>query len=128
MPYIHLQVNQELSEGTLREISLQLLEITAGVLRKKPEVTEIVIEHTSRSWHWSLAGQRQTSVMYKLDISITKGTNTDEEKACWISAAHRLMSDCLLQSELVNYITINEIPAGSWGYNGVTQHTRMSSK
>ena len=52
MPFIHLSVSKELSANISKKISLQLLEITESVLRKKPAVTEIVIKVSVGSDSW----------------------------------------------------------------------------
>jgi len=127
MPLITLRV-KELPEALQLEMAEQLVEITCDILRKKRELTVVNIQLSEGSGRWFVAGRRSDETMFSLNISITKGSNTEREKSAWIQAAYDVVRDIALKRESVNYITINEIEADCWGYNGVTQKYRQISK
>jgi 4-oxalocrotonate tautomerase len=63
-----------------------------------------------------------------LEISITQGTNTQEEKAAFIQAAfaelqRQLAGDGVLAP--ASYVVVRELPASDWGHGGRTQRSRQ---
>jgi 4-oxalocrotonate tautomerase len=62
-----------------------------------------------------------------LEISITAGTNTAQEKADFIAAAWAELQRQLAAGgplEPASYVIVRELPAGDWGYGGKTQAAR----
>jgi len=64
----------------------------------------------------------------RLEISITAGTNTAEEKQEFIGEAHRLLREHLGGLEEASYVVVRELPAGDWGYGGRTQADRFAAQ
>ena len=105
---------------------MSLTALTARLLGKRAEVTAIVIDELPAA-RWFVAGsavQRPTAL---LEISITQGTNSAEEKAGFIAAAFEELQRQLGGSaslETATYVTVHELPATDWGFGGLTQAGR----
>lgn len=62
-----------------------------------------------------------------LEISITAGTNTAEEKALFMERAFAELQRQLGSGgplEEASYVVVRELPATDWGYGGQTQQAR----
>ena len=76
---------------------------------------------------WHIGGKPVEQPTALLEISITQGTNTQEEKAAFIQAAfaelqRQLAGDGALAT--ASYVVVRELPASDWGYGGRTQQAR----
>lgn len=62
-----------------------------------------------------------------LDVKVTEGTNTAEEKSHFIAAAMEMFRS-MLGADLcpVAYVVVHEVPGDAWGWNGFTQADRAS--
>lgn len=86
MPTLILKVTPPQTPARHRALAQALTALTAQLLGKRREVTAVLIESLPAE-HWYVGGdavQRPTAL---LEISITAGTNTAEEKAAFVSAA-----------------------------------------
>lgn len=62
-----------------------------------------------------------------LEISVTEGTNTAQEKEAFIAAAFEELQHQLGHGQLLapaSYVIVREVSATNWGYGGQTQATR----
>ena len=76
---------------------------------------------------WHIGGAPVVQPTALLEISITQGTNTDDEKAAFIAAAfaelqRQLAGDGAMAA--ASYVVVRELPASDWGYGGHTQRAR----
>lgn len=125
MPILHLKLAAGVSPVLQDALAQRLTEITHTILGKRREVTAIDIEAAPR-WYVGGAAPRRATAF--LEISITQATNTDAEKEAWIQGAWRALREELGELEEASYIVVREIPAGDWGYGGVTQLARRQQK
>lgn len=129
MPILNVKVSVPKSRETIGQISELLLELTSRILKKKREVTAIVIEFADPdSWivgGKSLSDHKKHSFYF--DIKITDETNTKDEKAQYIREAFagfgRLLGDVHEES----YIYVQDVRAASYGYGGKTQEYRYQA-
>ncbi len=130
MPTLTVKLAPLPSELVQRHLAEALTAVTADTLGKRAEVTAVVFEPVPASQWWiGGAPLRQASAM--LEIRITAGTNTVEQKARFIEAA-----DAVLQRHLAphaalaeaSYIVVHELPATDWGYDGLTQRARQLTR
>ena len=61
---------------------------------------------------------------FYLDIKVTEGTNTKNEKARYVQAVFEAMGRLLGELAPASYIVIEEVRADAWGYSGQTQEFR----
>ncbi len=126
MPILTVKVSARKSAELTRAISGILSELTARILKKKPEVTSIAIDYVDPD-DWivggkSLAELGKHSVYF--DIKITDETNTKAEKAQYIKEAFDAFGLLLGNLHEVSYIYIEDVRATAYGYGGKTQECR----
>ena len=73
---------------------------------------------------WTV-GSKQVSVAAYVDVKVTEGTNTADEKSCFIAEAMKLLRS-VLGPDLnpIAYIVVHEVPGDAWGWDGLTQAYR----
>jgi 4-oxalocrotonate tautomerase len=108
------------------EIAAAVTDLTAGILHKDPKVTAIIIKSVEAT-DWfaggkSLAEQQRAS--FWLDIHVTEGTNTKDEKAAYIAAVFRRMSELLGPLHQESYLHVDEVRGDAYGFGGLTQERR----
>lgn len=126
MPTLHLRVAPLQSPERLAQLAQALTAITADVLHKRREVTAVVIDDLPAA-RWALGGHVPERPVAWLEITITAGTNTAEEKAAFIAQAHAELRRQLAPGsalEEASYVLVRELPASDWGYGGSTQAER----
>lgn len=126
MPILTLKIAAVESEDTTKQITDLLLKLTSKILRKKPEVTAIVIDYIKPS-HWIIAGKTlefQKKSSFYFDIKITDETNTKSEKEQYIKEAFAGFQKILGDIHEESYIYVQDVRATSYGYGGLTQEFR----
>ncbi|MDP8918656.1 MAG: tautomerase family protein [Pseudomonadota bacterium] len=127
MPILNLKVSAVPSPELSESLAEALVEVTARVLRKRPEITAVAIDYTAPE-HWIVGGRtlaQQKKASFWLDIKVVDGTNTKDEKAQYLGEVFALMSR-LLGGELhpESYVLVHEVPADAYGFGGLTQEHR----
>jgi 4-oxalocrotonate tautomerase len=129
MPYLNVKLCAPESAGAPEKIAALLTDLTVEVLRKKRELTAVAVEHVGRN-HWFIGGtpmaSQQTATFY-LEIKVTEGTNTKDEKAIYIQKVFAAIESVLGGLNPASYIVIHEVRADAWGYQGATQEYRYVS-
>lgn len=127
MPYLNIKVSGEPSKAICEAVAGMLTNLTVELLGKKPEFTAVVVE-SSQAGRWFIGGtslaNKDTSSFY-LEIKITCGTNTKQQKAAYIRAVFSAMEGLLGELDEASYIVIHEVNADAWGYQGMTQECRF---
>jgi 4-oxalocrotonate tautomerase len=127
MPLITVTYSSSRDSASLKaEIAAGVTEITAKILRKDPKVTAIVVKSVDAA-DWfaggkSLAEQKLTS--FWLDIHVTEGTNTKDEKAAYIAAMFERMGELLGPLHNESYLHVDEVRGDAYGFGGLTQERR----
>src|SRR5882757_8933517 len=89
MPLITVTYSSSRQSPSLKvEIAAAVSELTAGILHKDPKVTAIILKSVDAA-DWFAGGKslaEQGRASFWLDIHITDGTNTKDEKADYIAA------------------------------------------
>jgi 4-oxalocrotonate tautomerase len=126
MPILHVRIAAQESKDLTKAVAVGLSELTARILKKKPEVTAISIDYIDPA-RWivggvSLAEQGKSSFYF--DIKITDETNTKQEKEQYIKEAFELFSKLLGGVHEESYIYVQDVRAAAYGYGGRTQEHR----
>jgi 4-oxalocrotonate tautomerase len=108
------------------DIAAAVSDLTAEILHKDPKVTAIIVKSVDPA-DWfaggkSLAEQRLAS--FWLDIHVTEGTNTKDEKAAYIAAMFARMGELLGQLHTESYLHVDEVKGDAYGFGGLTQERR----
>lgn len=126
MPILNVKLCTTPSPETSLRIAAALTDLTVDVLKKKRELTAVVIEYVAPT-AWFIAGAPfagQPLGTFHLDIKVTEGTNTKDEKAVYVSRAFTAIENVLGPLAPASYVVIHDVRGDSWGYQGRTQECR----
>lgn len=129
MPILQLKVSP-VHLSRYRSLASALTGLTALHLGKRPEVTAVVIDDLPAA-RWHIGGNDVAGPTAFLEISITQGSNTAQEKAAFIAAAFAELQNQLGAGqplEPASYVIVRELPATDWGYGGQTQAARKLAR
>jgi 4-oxalocrotonate tautomerase len=126
MPILDVKFSTPIERDLRSAIASTLSSITARVLRKKQELTAVVVDQVDpRSWFVggpSLAEQHKAS--FFLDIRVVDGTNLKDEKADYLREIFAAMEALLGPLHPESYIHVHDVRADAYGYGGLTQELR----
>jgi 4-oxalocrotonate tautomerase len=129
MPTLHLKISPLQNPERYAALGAALTRITAQALRKNPEVTAVMIDDMPPA-RFLVGGRDTIGPTACLEISVTAGTNTAQEKAQFIHQAyaelHRQLSSASQALSEASYVIVRELPASDWGYGGTTQAARRA--
>ena len=130
MPYINIRLGATLESAQRNQLYQKTTFLMNTIMGKRPEVTVVHIQESDpHLWATNaLALTDEDPVGAYVDIKVTEGTNTPEEKAEMLSQTIKMLQDVVGTIQEACYVVIDDIPANSWGYNGKTQAVRAASK
>jgi len=141
MPLLTLSTWPALTQPEQRHaIARELTGHTERLLGKKRALTAVAV--LAEPIGWTIGGEPVEPVeppgsrteteagparsTFALEIRITAGTNTAQQKADWIAAAwdtlRRALPEALVEA---SYVSVLELPADDWGWGGRTQAARL---
>ena len=126
MPYLNVKISGSQSTEVTTHVADILANLTSSILHKKPELTSITVAYVDAD-KWFVAGSPISSQGMKtfyLEIHVTKGTNTKDEKAHYVKEVFSSMELVLGTLHPTSYIIVKDVDADSWGYEGATQEFR----
>lgn len=127
MPLLHLHLAGTPATAAQRStLQSGLTRLMAERLGKRADLTVVAIQQTPAA-HWSVGGAALPDQAWSasLQAHVTAGTNTPDEQAAFIAAAHRLLVDTLqAPAGAPVYVIVHAVPATNWGYDGRTQADR----
>lgn len=129
MPYINIRLGSKLKNEQRKRLYQKTTSLMNIVMGKRREVTVVHIME-SEPHKWSTDSTQLTDkdpISAYVDIKVTDGTNTNEEKSEMIRQTVEILQDIVGTLQEACYVVIDDIPAGSWGYNGRTQASRVAS-
>ena len=123
MPTLNLKITPLQNPERYAALGVALTRITAEVLHKKPEVTVVMIDNLPAA-QFLIGGKDAQLSAACLEVNITAGTNTADEKAQFVATAYAELHRQLDPLHEASYVIVRELPAGDWGYGGLTQAQR----
>ena len=126
MPFVNIKVaGASLAPEQILRLQAEATRLMADVMHKKPELTAVLIEQVdATSWTVGAAPVRAAA---HLDVKVTAGTNTPEEKRRFVSEAVLLLRSVIGPTlNPVCYVVVHEVAADAWGYGGRTQADRAA--
>jgi len=123
MPYIDLRVYPEISPQQAQTLATGITDAMEHIMHKRREVTAVRV--TASEGLWNIDGTRPDRPTAYLDIKITAGTNSRDDKARLLRHLHRLLDRTLGGIAEASYVVIHELPAENWGYAGISQQERL---
>ena len=126
MPYLNLKLSPAATADVADKIAVSLTDLMVECLRKSRDLTVVVLDVVP-SVHWHIGGlpmSQRTRPTFYLDVKLTDGTNTKDEKARFVLAAFNALEHMLGDLEPTSYVVIDDVRADAWGYQGHTQEYR----
>ena len=130
MPTLTLKISPPQDTQRQRALAAALTRITADTLGKRPELTAVILDGLPNE-QWYLGARPLQRPTAWLEISITAGTNTAQQKAAFIEQAFAELQRQLVHGgslEDASYVIVRELPATDWGYGGQTQRARQAAR
>ena len=126
MPFLQLTLSAPPSPALTAQVAAVLNNLTVQVLRKESRLIAVALNYVDPI-HWlidgkTLAGQQLAS--FFLDIRITDGTNTKDEKAAYQQQVFAQLGELLGPLHPISYVCIHDVRAEAYGYGGLTQEYR----
>lgn len=124
MPFVHIQVaGAAIGTREIQQLQKQATGFMVDIMRKRPEVTAVRVD-VAEAGSWTVGGE-PVPVAANLDVKVTRGTNTHEEKARFVAAVAAMFKQILgPELPVATYVVVDEIEADTWGYDGITQEER----
>src|SRR5512142_1853415 len=126
MPMITVDVAGEPDAQLTERIAQTIAAVTARVLGKDPRVTAVAVSYVPRR-QWFVAGRSTAEggrAAFFVDVRISDGTNTKDEKARFVAEAFAAMERLLGPVEAESYVHVDDARADAYGYGGLTQERR----
>ena len=127
MPLITVTYSSSRERPSLKaDIAASVSELTAKILHKDPRVTAIVVKQVDAA-DWFAGGRslaEQQLASFWLDIHVTEGTNTKDEKAAYIADMFARMGELLGPLHNESYLHVDEVKGDAYGFGGLTQERR----
>lgn len=126
MPIINVKVSGKTLPNLTSQITELLLDATSRILKKKRELTAIIIDYIDPDC-WSIGGSTLKELnqnSFYLNIKITDETNTKDEKAKYIQFIFSEFEKLLPNLHEESYIYIEDARAAAYGFGGKTQEYR----
>src|SRR5882762_1710117 len=127
MPLITVTYSSVRKSPSLKaEIATAVSDLTARILRKDPKVTAIIVKSVDAA-DWFAGGQslaEQSLASFWLDVHVSEGTNTKDEKAAYLAALFQRMGELLGPLHEESYAHVDEVKGDAYGFGGLTQERR----
>ena len=127
MPLITVTYASSREKPSLKsDVAAAVSELTAKILHKDPKVTAIIVRSVDAA-DWFAGGKslaEQKLASYWLDIHISEGTNTKDEKAAYLAAMFKRMAKILGPLHPETYLHVDEVKGDAYGFGGLTQERR----
>lgn len=131
MPFINIGIaGVDLNDGQKQKIFSEVTRLMHEVMGKIPELTSVRIDHFYNG-DWAINGMPISSggdIAVHMDIKVTEGTNSRDEKASMIKQSSDMLKDVMGPVAEVSYIVIHDLSGDSWGYDGQTQFERAQQR
>ena len=126
MPLLQVKLGALASSELTAQVAAVLTELTTQVLHKQPQVVAVVVDYHDPA-HWVVGGKtlaEQGLASFFLDIKITDGTNTKDEKAAYQQQVFDRLAALLGPLHPVSYVYVHDARAEAYGYGGRSQEQR----
>jgi 4-oxalocrotonate tautomerase len=127
MPLISVTYSSSRQSPSLKaDIAAAVSELTAKILHKDPKVTAIIVKSAAAA-DWFAGGKslaEQNLASFWLDVHVTEGTNTKDEKAAYLAAMFKRMGELLGPLHTESYLHVDEVKGDAYGFGGLSQERR----
>lgn len=125
MPYLQIRLFSHKPVNSAH-LGAEATRLMTDVMHKNREVTVVEVVTTHSAWY--AGGIPIDGPAAYVDVKITRGTNSEADKAQLLQSMQALLDHELGPLAAPAYIVIHEIAACDWGYGGRSQSSRTTSK
>ena len=125
MPFARLTYHPPHPERE-HDLARALTDLIATDLAKRHDLTSVRIEATPAQT-WTIGGEPQAAAAH-LEVFVTAGTNTVEQKRRFQENATALLRAEWPDLPTATYVVVHELPATDWGYDGRSQADRAAAR
>ena len=96
------------------------------ILHKDPKVTAVIVKAVDAA-DWFAGGKslaEQKLASYWIDVHVSEGTNTKDEKAAYLAEVFKRMAELLGPLHEETYLHVDEVRGDAYGFGGLTQERR----
>ncbi len=126
MPMIIVELAGEPDGALAERVQQTVTRLTAEVLGKDPRVTAVAVRFTPPRF-WFVAGRSTQDLgqaAFFVDVRVTDGTNTKDEKAAYVARTFAELSSLIGGAHAESYVHVHDVRADGYGYGGLTQERR----
>ena len=126
MPMIQIRYATPTGSDQTAAIVAEASRLSAEYLGKDPMVTAVLAEPADPT-RWFCGGEPLSATgkaAFWLDIRVTEGTNTKDEKAAFVATCFQSMAKLLGELHRESYVHVFEVRGDAYGFEGVTQERR----
>lgn len=126
MPLIIVRYSTPSAQPKKADIAAAITELSSTILRKDASVTALIIEAADPA-DWFAGGStlaEQNLGSFWVDIHVSDGTNTKDEKASFLAALYKRMGDLLGPLHTESYAYVHDARGDAYGFGGLTQERR----
>ena len=108
------------------EIATEVTRLSSTILGKDPKVTALIVQRVDPE-DWFAGGRSLADAglaSFWLDVHVSEGTNTKDEKAAYLAAIFRRMGELLGPVHEESYAHVDEVKGDAYGFGGLTQERR----
>lgn len=128
MPFINVHLCQtQLKQETSSQVAQILTHLAETKLHKDGHVAAVTVKQFTPD-ECFINAKPVTNNTFMVEIKVTHGTNTREDKAAFIKAAYTELSQLLGNVAKESYIIVTDVPGSDWGFGGLTQDVRHTQQ
>lgn len=108
------------------KIAAEITRLSSTILHKDPKVTAVIVTIVPPEY-WFCGGHSLAEAhlaSFWLDIHVTDGSNTKDEKAAFIAAAYASMKTLVGPLHEESYVHVHDVRDDAYGFGGLTQGRR----
>lgn len=130
MPFVNVKiVKQQLPTEKKQKLIEGLTDLIVNIMGRERQYTVITVDELNED-QWAIGGitldrlQENKKVVSFINIKVSEGTTNEDEMAEMIRATKELMIRILGNSEVTNYVVIDELNPAGWGFDGLSMTER----
>ena len=127
MPFVNIKVaGPTLTPEQVTRLQKGATSLMADVMRKVADLTAVLVEQAAVG-SWTIGGEPVRAAAH-LDVKVTAGTNSKDEKARFVAEAMQLLRG-VIGADLnpITYVVVHEVAGDAWGWSGQTQAGRVAA-
>ncbi|MFB6440034.1 4-oxalocrotonate tautomerase family protein [Streptomyces sp. NPDC056411] len=122
MPFIRATISDpQLDDATQQALAKGLTDLAVTVLKKPLERTSVHLNLVPADRYYVGGEPVGGATGAQVEVTITLGTNSAEEKARFIAQTYELLQETVGLLPSVSGVALYEMHPESYGYNGITQ-------